>query len=329
MRMAQYVLGGGDSRKCQICYLIEGDVTRKTVHGGNVGRRSWDQSAADVHNAIAQLPRLGFSIMTSRSIMGSMRILSKIASDVSWKSKNNSIDCSLTYDDFLRRMKHCDPLKGDAPTSREHQNPAPPIVTPQLYLPEQTLEGTATALSPTPFVAEHDNNNGDGDDDDIPLPQEEEGGNNLTNHPNNNTEENIQHNPEFQQLKKRSMAELKQMCKERDEKQSGTKTELIRRLLQPRKPEILIVRARRGQYVPKVPSCNAALMVALLLNQEPGGSNIGKEGGLTKENLMLLAEETGVSKDPMDGNGGFYDGWSGMRVSGCCIVKFSNMIHSL
>lgn len=34
MRKAQYVLGGGPKRKCQICYIIEGDPSRFTVHGG-------------------------------------------------------------------------------------------------------------------------------------------------------------------------------------------------------------------------------------------------------------------------------------------------------
>ena len=36
--------------------------------------------------------------------------------------------------------------------------------------------------------------------------------------------------------------------------------------------------------------------------------------GLSKEKIMLLAEETGVSKDPMGGNGGWYDGWASIKV---------------
>lgn len=41
MRKAQYVLGGGDARKCQICYLIEGDVDKTIAHGGFVGRSNF------------------------------------------------------------------------------------------------------------------------------------------------------------------------------------------------------------------------------------------------------------------------------------------------
>ena len=49
-------------------------------------------------------------------------------------------------------------------------------------------------------------------------------------------------------------------------------------------------------------------MVALLLHHVPGTQ------GMTKERLMVLAEETGVSKESMSGDGGsFYDGWSGMK----------------
>ena len=56
-----------------------------------------------------------------------------------------------------------------------------------------------------------------------------------------------------------------------------------------------------------MPSSNAALMVALLLHHVPATP------GMTKERLMVLAEETGVSKESMSGDGGFYDGWSGMK----------------
>jgi len=69
----------------------------------------------------------------------------------------------------------------------------------------------------------------------------------------------------------------------------------------------LITRSRRGQYLPKVPSCNAAILVALYLNHSPGTE------GLPKEKILLLAEETGVSLDPMGGKGGWYDGWSNVK----------------
>jgi hypothetical protein len=62
--------------------------------------------------------------------------------------------------------------------------------------------------------------------------------------------------------------------------------------------------------VPKVPSCNAAILIALHLHHEPGTPT------LPKEKIMMYAEECGVNKDPMFGNGkGWYDGWSGIKVS--------------
>ena len=59
---------------------------------------------------------------------------------------------------------------------------------------------------------------------------------------------------------------------------------------------------------PKIPSCNAALIVALLLHHVAGIP------GMTKEQLMVLAEEGGVSRESMGGYGGFYDGWAGMKM---------------
>ena len=264
MRQAQYILGGGEQRKCQISYLIEGDASKHTVHGGNVGRRSWDQSVEDVENAIARLPALGFSVMRSVGPGETMRKLAEVAKDVVWKYKNGSIDCTYTYEAFMRSLSGCDDRLGDRPTDAIHQNPAPPI-------PNNVPQRRQRPNGGTPGSAEQHN----------PLRSEKE-----------------------QKLKKLTKKELENMCVDSGEAKSGSKSQLVERLLKPRKPEILLTRLRRRQYVPKIPSCNAALCVALLIHDKPGLSD-----GLTKENLMLYADETGVSRDPMAGNGGFYDGW--------------------
>ena len=52
---------------------------------------------------------------------------------------------------------------------------------------------------------------------------------------------------------------------------------------------------------------------------------------MTKERLMVLAEETGVSKESMSGDGGFYDGWSGMKqllVSALIIICSQTTMYS-
>lgn len=142
----------------------------------------------------------------------------------------------------------------------------------------------------------------------VPIPTA-----NATSESNEPQEESEETKKKREELLKLPMKDLKAQAKERAEKQSGSKKELVERLLQPRKPEILISRSRRGQYVPKVPSCNAAILVALHLHHEPGTPE------LSKEQIMNYAEETGVSKDPMFGKGksGYggwnYDGWSGIK----------------
>jgi len=287
MRKAQWVLGGGSARRCQICYIIEGDANKKKVHGGNVGRRAYSQSVEDVEHAIEQLPELGFSVMRTKGHLDTVGLLAKVAQDVSWKANRGNIDTTVNYKDFLRKVKALGDEIGDPPTEREHQNPAPPVVTNAEYAPEASANplDDDRAFSPC-----HDTQN------DV--------------HPKNSSAQTLQkdeNSEEYSELKKMSIAELKEKCKERDEKIGGKKNELIARLLKPRKPEILIMRARRKEYVPKIPSSNAALMVALLLNHVPGSQ------GMAKERLMVLAEETGVSKESMGGDGGFYDGWSGMK----------------
>ncbi|KAL3768086.1 hypothetical protein ACHAW5_009143 [Stephanodiscus triporus] len=291
MRKAQYVLGGGPERRCIISYIIEGDPSKKTVHGGNVGRHTWFQSVEDVEQAIAKLPSLGFSVMRSKGILDTVGILAKVAQDVSWKAKNGSIDAIFSYKEFLNRVKVLGEDIGDPPTDKEHQNPAPPVVVNAEHIPEHLR-----------------NRN----DDDAFSPQSENTQSNFQSRQGSKTSSTQtvyeETSEEFAQLKNMSIAQLKDRCKERDEKISGKKDDLIARLLKPRKPEILIIRIRRNEYVPKVPSCNAALMVALLLNHVPGTQ------GMSKERLMVLAEETGVSSEStMGGDGGFYDGWAGVK----------------
>lgn len=192
------------------------------------------------------------------------------------------IDVLLTYQQFLRRVNALSDDKGNPPTSDEHKNPAPPVITTNPNA--QSASSDANEEAPAAASA-HQNNKS-----------------------HQNAGQNSEENSEaMAELNKLSIQALKERCKERGEKISGKKPELIARLLQPRKPEILILRMRRNLYVPKVPSSNAALMIALLLHHVPGTQ------GLTKERLMVLAEENGVSKESMSGDGGFYDGWSGMK----------------
>ena len=126
--------------------------------------------------------------MKSMSKMGSMNILAEVARDVNWRSKNGSIDCTYTYEDFISAVNRCDDKEGDPPTKEEHMNPAPPVV-----------EGTATATQSTVRALESAFT-------DEPMParasEEEE-------------EEEVTISEREQELKKLSVATLKQMCKER------------------------------------------------------------------------------------------------------------------
>ena len=154
------------------------------------------------------------SVMKSKSHLDTTALLAKIAQDVSWNAKNGSIDMTLSYKDFLSRVKMLGDEIGDPPTSREHQNPAPPVVTTDRASPSRN---TTKNNYPSPKKATS-----------------------QTVHEGYNED----HNEEYSQFKKLSIAQLKEKCKDRDEKISGSKDELIARLLKPRKPEILILRAR-------------------------------------------------------------------------------------
>jgi len=170
--------------------------------------------------------------MKTKNMHESLQIIKRVAHDFLWRANNGSIDCTHTYEEFIQQVKRISGEKGDAPTDPRHKNPAPPIVDENEEEPQEAPIGE---------------------------------GNNDTE--NAASEENQERREELLKL---SMKELKEQCSERKEKMTGSKKDLAERLLQKRKPEILITRARRLQYVPKVPSCNAAIIVALYLHHEPG-----------------------------------------------------------
>lgn len=206
--------------------------------------------------------------------MGSLHKVSKVARDVLWKARNGSIDCIYTYDEFVMAVNRLGNEKGNPPVEMEHQNPAPPLaesLTPMGRHSARLISG----------VQDHDEIFDFEEMNDVLDDEQKE---------------------REKELNKHTISRLKELCKERDERHSGTKKELIARLLQERKPEILITRARHKQYIPKIPSCNAAILVAILLHNKPGGT-------MKKEDIMNFAQETGISKDPMFGNGkSWYDG---------------------
>lgn len=174
------------------------------------------------------MPSLGFSVIRSKAHLDTIGILAKVAQDVSWRAKNGSIDAEFTYKQFLSRVKALPDHFGDPPTSREHQNPAPPVVVNSEQIPERA---PAAGDGDGPW-SDHNMQDGKAQSKQKAKPSSKRS-------PSQEGD-----STEYANLKKLSLAQLKERCKERDEKIGGKKDELIARLMAPRKPEILILRAR-------------------------------------------------------------------------------------
>jgi hypothetical protein len=276
----------------------------------------------DVEAAIDSLPKLGFSVIRSKSKRETIVKITRVAKEVAWRHRNGSLDTKYTYTEFIRRVNALDSSKGEPPTLPEHQNPSPMIVD---ISDVRGGGGTTTAAAAPPTSTTPVSRSLNMPKGSTPPPDDDADNSNVKSNKKDSQlydkDAVSSEGDTASQLEAKSAKLLKQMCQERCLKMTGSKRDLVARLLQPRKPEILITRQRLGGYVPKVPSCNAAILVALLLhNHSPGTSTqTSPDGsGLTKEQLLLYAEECGLSKDPMGGVGGYYDGWSGMKqlVSG-------------
>ncbi|KAL3823017.1 hypothetical protein ACHAXA_005205 [Cyclostephanos tholiformis] len=172
--------------------------------------------------------------------------------------------CNLTYEELLSCVKVLGDDIGDPPTFSKHQNPAPPVVVNAKHTPEK-------------FCSRNDT--------DAFSPQSD----------------NVQNNSQFRQQSKTSgTTKSEQEENRKDENISEKKDDLIARLLKPHKRKILIMHTRWNEYVPKVPSCNATLMVALLLNHIPG----------TRDSRNEKRKANGTDRRDRSG---FYDGRAGVK----------------
>lgn len=168
--------------------------------------------------------------MRSKAHLDTIGILAKVAQDVSWRAKNGSIEAEFTYKQFLSRVKALPDQYGDPPTSREHQNPAPPVVVNSENIPERAPAA----------------DDGDSPQSDYNMQEGKAQSKQKAKPKPSSKQSSFQEgdSAEYAHLKKLPIAQLKERCKDRDEKIGGKKDDLIARLMKPRKPEILILRAR-------------------------------------------------------------------------------------
>lgn len=111
-------------------------------------------------------------------------------------------------------------------------------------------------------------------------------------------------------MQRHPLLALKTLCESLGENTSGSKKELVARLLQKPMPSLLATRRKRGGYTPHDRSCAHAIMCALEQAQRRAGDS--KTWGLTKDAVMAAAEATGVSKVSLFAKAGpmGYDGWA-------------------
>lgn len=109
------------------------------------------------------------------------------------------------------------------------------------------------------------------------------------------------------------VSQLKEECEEYGLPKTGKKADLIVRLSGPRPPKAWLQRKKANLYVPaRYDTCGSAILVSIWLHQRQQ-SNMDSWKGLEKEDIIALAENLKISKDPFTGTGkGLfnYDGWS-------------------
>ena len=97
---------------------------------------------------------------------------------------------------------------------------------------------------------------------------------------------------------------LKKKCVELGLKKTGSKTELIERLLDPtnRPPHIYRLRQERGLYVPtNLDTSSTAILVAIQIKQDGALVGFEKYAGATKDEIYVLADKIDIKKNPFSG----------------------------
>ena len=135
IRKAQWVLSGGTTRRCQICFVIEGSAAQRKVWGETLKR------IKDIEEGVTGLTAQGFILMWTEGYLDTLGLMAKVATDMSWKTKHGNIEATLTYTEFLSQVrKHREEI-GDGLIEWTYWNQSPPVVTNAERAPKAAVAG--------------------------------------------------------------------------------------------------------------------------------------------------------------------------------------------
>ena len=231
MYAAQHVFGYG---KCQMVYIIEGNINRQTVTGDYIGARWLEVTVEKLNEEIENLQSEGFEVLRTTSVENSMFELARWAHRVAKEIQMGTMELKYTYQTFKEEIATIPKQMDFSRIAKDHA--------------KQRLQEKNDGTQGGDFVRRRTN--------------EAE-----AVKPKSANMENLE--DEYAKWKK---SELEAECSSVGLPKSGSRTELINRLRGPRPPKLWLERKRQKQYVPSSYNvAGTALLVALYLHEEEQG----------------------------------------------------------
>jgi hypothetical protein len=335
MYQGQFVFG---YQNCRIAYIIEGKIERSLVSNGFVGSCRHKVSKEQFEEEVANLEDEGFEVLRTCSVENSMLELSRWAESVAEDVKSGRLPLRFTYDEFVREINKIPKTTDFSRLARDHARQRkkkrqeasatvdllsdgesdgghevdlrPMVLDERLRKTEKrtALENSARSKVGTGarkrFRLDGNQRNEVGR-----RPTVERSAPRVARSSGKigclvETDGGDGHGLAKNEYAKWTATALKEKCVELGMKKSGSKTELVERLLDlsNRPPPVYRLRKQRGLYVPAKPdTASTAILVAIQIEQDCAPAGVERYAGLTKDEIYVMAEKLDIKKDPFCG----------------------------
>ena len=327
MYQGQYVFG---YQNCRMAYIIEGNLEKELVSKHYVANARHKVSKERFEQEVANLEDEGFEVLRTCSVENSMFELSRWAESVAKDIRSGKLPLKYTYDEFLREVdkipKNTDfsrlarhhakqrkaamvDLLSDEDSYCDHERKLTPIILdarlrgaekrPAFDDPIQIKSCISASKR---FKLNETKYNYGGERFEMDTGSKVR----SLDHSSRKISQSMRNNSTEGQSEysKWTAAALRDKCDELGMKKTGSQAEMIERLLDTSNhpPAVYRLRKQRNLYVPaNLDTAPTTILVAIQIEQDSALIGAEQYGGMTKDEITIMAEKIDIKKDPFCG----------------------------
>ncbi len=325
MYHGQYVFG---YQNCRMAYIIEGKVEKHLVSNNFIGNARHKVTRERFEEEIANLEGEGFEVLRTCSVENSMFELCRWAESVARDIQSGRLKLEYTYNDFLEkvdriptnvdfsrlakyhaeeRKKSTVDLVSDSEQNGGYRGKLSPIVLDERLRKAEKRKVVTVSTDIGSIVGARKRfkleecNKVEARErfpDSILSPAV------ISALAPKTVSHASQPNEGKNEYAKWTASALRDKCVELGMKKTGSKADLIERLMDPtnRPPPVYRLRQQRDLYVPaKLDTSSTAILVAIQIAQDSAAVGVERYGGATKDEIYVMADKVDIKKDPFCG----------------------------